>query len=258
MKDYGGKVMRKKIDFNFIDIHTHILFGVDDGAPDARTSEQMLDTAYSEGIRKIVATPHYHPGKCLMPYEEIKKQFDIFKEMAHSKYPDMEFYLGREIYYTSEITEQENLLDTLLMNGTKYVLVEYYPAVEFSYIRASVNNIIMMGYIPIVAHVERYICHIKDWTLIEELRDMGAVIQINAGSVTGQTGTGSAVKKFVKKLLSNGYVDVIGTDAHSTTRRAPRIKEAAEYIAKKYGIDYAKKVLYDNAEKILKGEYLEG
>ena len=72
--------MRKHIDFNYVDIHSHILFGVDDGPDNIETSREMMKIAYEEGIRKIVATPHYHPGKCTIEYDNLRKRFEIFKE----------------------------------------------------------------------------------------------------------------------------------------------------------------------------------
>ena len=111
------------------------------------------------------------------------------------------------------------------------------------------------GYTPVIAHIERYMCVLEDWKLALELKNMGAVIQVNAGSVIGDSG--SKVKKFIKRLLKEEIVDVIGTDAHSNGRRSPRIQECAKYICRKFDEDYAKALLRDNAERILKGEYLE-
>lgn len=249
--------MRKNIDFNFTDIHTHILFNVDDGPSDAESGKDMLAKAYEEGIRRIVATPHYHPGKCLMQYKEVKQHFDEFVLTAKDLYPDVELFLGREFYYTSDIIENEELLPELSINNTQYVMIEFYPAVEYSYVRTSVNNIIQLGFIPIIAHIERYNCFLKekDCNLIWEIKRMGAVIQVNAGSVSGEMG--SSLKKFCKKLLKEELVDVIGTDAHSNSRRAPRMMDAAKLILKKYGEEYARKVLYENADKILNGIELD-
>lgn len=247
--------MRKNTDFNYVDIHSHILFGVDDGPDNIETSREMMVTAYEEGIRKIVATPHYHPGKCTLTYEELRKRFELFKEQVKDICPQIELQLGREIYYTSDVLDELEKGTNLSMENTKYVLLEYHPTVEYSYLRTSINNVMQMGYIPIIAHIERYLCILENWELAWELKNMGAVIQVNAGSVIGTSG--SKVKKFVKRLMKEEIVDVIGTDAHSNGRRAPRIQECAKYVCRKYGEEYAKAVLRDHAERILKGEYLE-
>jgi protein-tyrosine phosphatase len=247
--------MRKNVEFNYVDIHCHIMFGVDDGPDNLETSREMIMMAHEEGIYKIVATPHYHPGKCTMEYDELKKRFELFKEHMKDVCPQVELQLGREIYYTSDVLEALEAGKRLTMEDTKYILVEYHPTVEYSYLRTSINNLMQMGYTPVIAHIERYICVLEDWKLAWELRNMGAVIQVNAGSVTG--GSGSKVKKFIKRLMKEELVDVVGTDAHSSGRRAPRMRECAQYICKKYGEEYAKAVLRDNAERILRGEYLE-
>ena len=247
--------MRKKIDFSFVDIHIHILYDVDDGPHNINTSIEMVKTAYNEGTIKIVATPHYHPAKCMMDYDELYRIFEIFKEQVKDTCPEMQFALGREIYYTSDIPDELEAGKHLTMGNSKYVLVEYQPTVDYNYLRTSISNIIQMGYIPLIAHIERYMCIVKEIDRAYELSNMGAFIQVNAGSVIGESG--KDIKKFIKKLMKDEMVDVIGTDAHSNGGRAPRIRECAEYICKKFGYDYAKRVLHDNAELILQGKYLE-
>ena len=255
VKNRNGEKLRKKIDFSFVDIHIHILYGVDDGPNNINTSIEMIKTAYDEGTRKIVATPHYHPAKCRMDYEELKRRFEVFKEQVKNVCPEMQWALGREIYYTSDIPEELENGKNLMMGDSRYVLVEYQPTVDYNYMRTSISNIIQTGHIPLIAHIERYMCIVKDIDRAYELKNMGAFIQVNAGSVIGSNG--KDIKKFIKKLMKDEMVDVIGTDAHSNGGRAPLIKECAEYVCKKFGYDYAKSILHDNAELILQGKYLE-
>ena len=101
------------------------------------------------------------------------------------------------------------------------MLVEYQPTVDYNYLRTSISNIIQMGYIPLIAHIERYMCIVKEIDRAYELSNMGAFIQVNASSVIGESG--KDIKKFIKKLMKDEMVDVIGTDAHSNGGRAPRI-----------------------------------
>lgn len=247
--------MKKKITNGFIDIHSHIVPDVDDGSPNLEVSLEMLNIAYKEGIRKIIATPHFHPGKSMIEYELLKEKFLQFKEAAKSIHPDMKLYLGREVYYTSDVLDFIEQGSNLTMGQNKYILVEYSPRTDYNYIRISINNLIQAGLIPIVAHIERYGCMVDDLDRVEELRDMGAVIQVNAASILGQTGR--TIKKYTKALLKNGYVDLVATDAHSAGSRAPRISECADYIVKKYGLEYAEELLLYNPERIIEGRYLE-
>lgn len=247
--------MKKTINNGYIDIHTHILSEVDDGSKSMMVSMEMLDIAYLEGIRGIVATPHYHPVKCMMDYEAIFEKFKEFQDSAKSRYPDMKIYLGREIYYTSDVLELIEQGARLTYEDTEYILVEYSPRADYNYIRTSINSILQAGLIPVIAHIERYECMVEDLENVEEVREMGAIIQVNASSILG--GSGKTIKKFTKKLLKNQLVDIVATDAHSAGTRAPRINECATYLHKKYGQEYTEELLIYNPQRIIEGKYLE-
>lgn len=247
--------MKKKLNEGFIDIHSHILFDIDDGPKDLQTSLKMLEIAHKEGIREMVATPHFHPEKCMLEYALVMDRFHDFREEASKIFPEMKLYLGRENYYTSDLAERIEKDEKLAMPGEKYFLVEYSPRTDYAYIKAGINNILHAGMIPMIAHVERYECMIEDIDRVEELRRMGTVIQVNSASVTGDMG--KELKKYTKKLLKNGYVDVIASDAHSAGRRSPKLAECATYITKKYGYEYAENIFINNPKKIIKGKYLE-
>lgn len=247
--------MKKKITSGIIDIHSHIIAEVDDGARSIEMSIEMLDIAYKEGIRGIIATPHYHPGKSMIEYDKLIEKFEELKIAVKSIHTDMKLYLGREVYYTSDVLEAIESGVKLTIEGSKYILVEYSPRTDYNYLRMSINNLLQSGLIPIVAHVERYECMVQDIDRVEELRDMGAVIQVNAASIVGHVGR--SIKKYTKKLLKNGLIDLVATDAHSAGSRAPRISECAEYIVKKVGLEYAEDLLIYNPERIIEGRYLE-
>ena len=108
----------------------------------------------------------------------------------------------------------------------------------------------MKGFRVILAHVERYESILEDMDSLDMLYDMGVLIQVNAGSIIGKSGR--RVKKFVHDLLENQMVFCVGTDAHGAKERAPRMEKAAQYVAKKYGRDYAKRIFFSNARLMLK------
>lgn len=246
---------QNSVDYGYVDMHCHILPKVDDGADSMETSLRMLDIAYSEGIRTILATPHHHPRRSRAGTEEILAVYEEFSKTVTTMHPDMKLLYGREVYYTVDVMDEIETGKALLIGDTRYILVEYSTSVEPAYLVRSVNNIIQLGYIPIVAHVERYACVVDDWELIYELKNMGAVIQVNADSVIGELGR--SVKKAIKHMLTEELVDIIGTDAHNSTSRAPHIEKCAKYLKKKFGEEYARMLLADNAETILQGKYLE-
>ena len=102
----------------------------------------------------------------------------------------------------------------------------------------------------IVAHAERYQCLTDDIALAEEICDMGASIQVNAGSITGESGR--RAKKFIRELMNQDMVFGVGTDAHGAHMRMPKMKKAAEYVKKKYGEDYMRRIFFDNPAGLLR------
>lgn len=242
----------KKFTEGYIDIHSHILPNIDDGAKDMEMSLKMLDIAYAEGIRGVVVTPHYHPGKSMVGYSDLISRFEKYKTEIEKRYSDMKLYLGREVYYTSDVIGAIKNGEHLGMIDNHYILLEYSPEREYSYIRRSIYEILQQEYIPIIAHVERCEALIMDIERIYELREMGALIQINAAAVDGKNGT--QIKKYVRALLKEELVDFIATDAHSAGTRSPRLRTCAMYIEKKYGKQYAEKIMKINPDKIINGE----
>lgn len=234
----------------FIDLHCHILPGVDDGAKSMEETIRMLQIAHDEGIRYIIATPHHHPRRGKEPPEILRERIKKVREEARKIDERMKIFLGTEIYFGQDIPEKLKERQILTINGTRNVLVEFSPMDTFEYIQQGVQQIQMKGYTVILAHIERYTCIREDITLADHLADMGVLIQVNAGSIIGDSGR--QIKKFVKELLENEMVSYIGTDAHSPRHRAPRMKKAAEYVRKKYGEEYMRRIFFSNAADMLK------
>lgn len=236
----------------YIDMHIHILPGVDDGANDENEMKEMLKIAYKEGIRCIIATPHHHPRRGKEPPEVLRKTAAALLKAAHDIDEHFRIYLGTEIFFGQDVADKLKKGEILTMNRRNYVLVEFSPSEPYGYIRQSLQQLQMAGYEVILAHVERYSCITDEPELAEQLSDMGILLQINAGSITGQSGR--RIKKFIRRLMDEDLVFCVGTDAHSAGKRAPRMKKAAEYVKKKYGEAYAAKIFYQNAKQMLRKE----
>ena len=234
----------------YIDMHCHILPGVDDGAQSMEETRQMLMTAYQEGVRYIIATPHHHPRRGRATPQQLREQLKKVREEAAKISDRMKVFLGTEIYFGQDIPEKLQENSVLTMNRTRYVLVEFSPSDPFEYIHRGIQRIQMKGYIVILAHAERYECLREDFDNVEYLDEMGVLIQVNAGSITGSGGR--KLKKFVKALLEREMVFCVGTDAHDNEKRAPHMKKAAEYVKKKYGEDYARRIFFSNAAEMLR------
>lgn len=232
------------------DIHCHIIPGVDDGASNMEESIKMLKMEYAEGVRTIIATPHFRVGMFETPPEEIIGQFELLKRTASEENCGIELYLGCEFHANMDMMKYLRTGKARTMAGSRFVLTEFSGRDEKGYIRGRLNSLISNGCRPVIAHIERYGCLRKDISFIEELVEMGAYVQVNAGSITGDGGF--ATRHFCRKLLKEGLIHFVGTDAHGTRRRVPKIKEAYSYIAKTMGNRYADAIFITNPQRMIK------
>lgn len=237
------------------DIHNHILFGVDDGADSLEISLEILKREYQQGVNKVILTPHYDIGQYMSEPKVIRTHFEQLKKMAKEILPDMELYLGNEIL---ECNDMVQLLDSgriFSLAGSRYVLVEFYPSVQYSIMEKSLKVLLNGGYIPIIAHCERYKClraafkviHARN---ISHLIEMGAYMQVNVTSVFGRD------SKFVLKMIDNDYLHFVASDAHGLEKRGVHWDKCIKFLNKKYNKKYLEQLLVKNPEKILKNEYV--
>lgn len=238
-----------------IDIHSHILPGVDDGAKTMEDTIKMLEIATQEGIEAIIATPHYEVGVEEEITSKYQQAFEKVSAYIESHQIPLKLYRGNEIYYSESIPELLSESAVRTLNDTRYVLVEFGTSTGYRSIVRSMNALLYAGYRPIIAHTERYAA-LRDVKKVRELIQMGAYIQLNANAVIGKEGW--HVKHYCKTLLKKHMVHVIGTDAHGCHHRAPKIKDCLEYIDKKFGRAYRKQLIEENPLKILEGEKISG
>lgn len=237
------------------DLHCHILPGVDDGAKDKKESEKMLKMAYRQGIRKIVATPHYY---CGMEEGELEKRAAAYQwlcSLAAQISSELEIYPGAELYYESGILDELKVGRVPTLNNTTYVLVEFPVNIDYNYIFHAVQNLQYTGFRPVLAHIERYDA-LRNEERVSALVDSGAYMQVNAGSVSGKNGW--STKRYLLRLMKSNLIHLIGTDAHDPDRRQPLMQDCINYIDRKMGRDYRDRICYDNPSRIVKGEYLSG
>lgn len=238
----------------FVDIHSHILPGIDDGAQDIEMSMRMLQIACDNGIKHIVLTPHYKPMHHNADKEKIRMLTDKLRGKVEEEGLEIKLYDGNEVYYHSEALMGLENDKVFRMADSSYVLVEFGPMDEFDYIRNGLYQLLSGGYRPIVAHAERYEKLFSKQEGIEDIIEMGCYIQVNAGSIMG--GMGYRTKSYTKYLLKNKLVHFVATDAHNTDKRGPFLKDCAKYISRKYGKDYMRRLLCENPAKVLGNEYI--
>lgn len=235
----------------FADIHCHALFGVDDGARDEATMYAMLEAAYRDGTRKLCFTPHY--GLEDAPSREQQEAvFDKAKAYCDQRLPELSLYAGNELTYHFGCRELVMEKKCLTIANTRYVLLDFFTATDLTTVRRGVEAFLGAGYLPIVAHVERYDFvwnHFKD---VVRLSEMGALLQVNASSVL--TRGLSGVARTTRRLLSSGLVDVIASDAHDPVIRPPVLSSAYRAVHDKYGEAYANILFSENPDRILAGK----
>lgn len=238
----------------FVDLHCHILPALDDGAKDMDKTKEMLEIAYEEGIRRIIATPHFFASKKSASLERIEETIREVESRMEEWGFYIKLYPGNEIYYRSEVAEllEEGKIAT--MAGSQYVLVEFDPMTEYSYLRDGILKLDSYGYIPILAHTERYECLFEKKERLQRVKDHGGLIQVNASSFQG--GMFDEMAKRAKYIMKNNLLDFLGTDAHSTGKRSPRMKDTASYLYKKLGNHKAEEILLHNPQAVIKGEII--
>lgn len=231
----------------YIDIHSHILPGLDDGPRDLPSSLAMLRLAAENGIGTIICTPHYKEGKTENPPEQIDERIHELDIRIANEGLNIKLYSGTELFFTETalIALEKGQAKTLA--ASDFVLVEFIPWVTWEALQEGLFSLKSSGYQPILAHAERYECLIKgreERGRVHILRDYDILLQINAEAVMEKG-------KFTKYLLKNELADFVATDSHSNRRRGPYLKACGAYLHKKYGSEYTNRLLFENAAAIL-------
>lgn len=237
-----------------IDIHNHILPGLDDGAANKKTSLQMLRMAAEDGITHLIATPHFHYRRGHAAPEQIRNTLTLMQEMADEEGIPVHLYAGNELYYTHDLLEIVKAKEALTLADSEYVLLEFSPETEQRKIQNAVYHFLSEGYYPVIAHMERYQAFYNQPDFVETILRMGAYYQVNAGSITGNAGW--ALKRFTRRMMKYGMVQFVATDAHDLQKRQPNLSAASDWIEKKLGESEMRDYMYENPLKILENKAL--
>lgn len=207
-----------------IDVHAHILPGVDDGAADWDEARRMLQCAYGQGVRTVIATPHYSHRQDVGRLRRLAGQLD---EEAKKIAPEFDVLLGQEILYFDSMTERLKEGHALTMAGSRYVLVEFMPEIPYQKLYQAVRTVLMSGYYPIVAHVERYRV-LRDERHMEELAGTGCQMQMNYRSLQGNVFDRDA--RWCRRQVQEGRIQLLGTDMHHMDHRTPEISKSLDWL----------------------------
>ena len=236
---------------NMIDIHMHLIPGVDDGAENMEMALAMMLRAKEQRISKIIATPHSEVFR--YSREGGKIIFNRLADAAAKVCPEVKLYLGCEVYCETGIMDQ--VLEALAsgryptMNGTNYVLMEFSQWVYPENTVSCVETLVKAGYKPIIAHMERYKYLRDNMELVDCFRDIGAMIQLNAYSLFDEMD--GAIINWARQLVQERKVDFLGTDAHRTYHRPPSAEKGLNWLYENVEQEYADAVAWGNAKQLL-------
>lgn len=250
------------------DIHSHIIYHIDDGSHDLEESLELIRQDVEQGAHAIIATPHYYvqyptdPARIRAKLATIEEALGIGEQTAAEPSPsaseanasalDIQLYAGNEVLWFDSMTERLQSGEILTLADSHYTLIEFYPEESYQTILRAIRNVRNAGYRPIIAHAERFKA-IQEHGLAE-VRDLGAYVQLSTEPLShkGLSGLLDRETKFIQKALRNQEADFLGTDMHRIDRRPPVLRDAIDWIQKNLDADYADAVLQRNADAILR------
>ena len=234
------------------DIHSHIIYHIDDGSRTLEESLALIRQDVEQGAHAIIATPHYYVQYPTDP-ARIRAKLAAIEE-ANASALDVRLYAGNEVLWFDSMTERLQSGEILTLAGSHYTLVEFYPEESYQTILRAIRKVRTAGYRPIIAHAERFKAMQEHG--LAEVRDLGAYVQLSTEPLShkGLSGLFDRETKFIQKALRNQEADFLGTDMHRTDRRPPVLRDAIDWIEKNLDPDYADAVLQRNADAILRDE----
>lgn len=242
-----------------IDIHSHIVFDVDDGPKTIEDSRALLEESYRQGVRTIISTSHRRKGMFETPEAKIEENFKQVQELAKEIADDLTILYGAEIYYTSDILDKLEQEKIPRLADSQYALIEFSMITPYKEIHTALSNVLRLGVTPVVAHIERYHCLENDEKKVRDLINMGCYTQINSSSVLKPKLFGDTYK-FMKKraqfFLEKDLVHFVASDMHNLNPRPPYMQEAYQIISKKHGESHAEQLFRKNQELLLRSEYI--
>jgi protein-tyrosine phosphatase len=241
---------------SLIDIHAHVLPGIDDGPLKLSESVELIRLAHAHGARTMIATPHmYLEGQTKLTVRQIEacffntvRRLNIYRaSQSDPLLTELKLHLGAENYVCPSMLEDLARQPLLTLNGSRYLLIEFPPTLPLVAIRAAIERVLAQELVPVIAHVER-LTEIRTKPMVAaQLARLGAVIQINSTPILRTSRTA----KICDYLLNESLVHVVASDAHDTTDRRPNLSEVYCYLREMFGPRRARMLLVENPSRIL-------
>jgi protein-tyrosine phosphatase len=237
---------------SFIDIHCHILPGLDDGPQHIDESLKMIEVAIEDGISHIFATPHIIDGM----YDNRGSEIMLAVENLRMRMKGaLTIYYGADVGVTFDLIERIERKEVPALNGSGYMLIEFPEYIIPPHVDNLFFNLRHRGITPIITHPERHLRLMRDLSALGMLLDSGAMCQITAMSVTGEFG--KSARRACFAMIEKGFVDFVASDAHNSRGRPPILSKAYETIKKEFGNDLSEKIFFSNPKMIVEAALQE-
>lgn len=239
-----------------IDIHSHILPGLDDGSQDMDKSVAMAEVAADTGVTAVIATPHCNQKRVFENYASRELQICVenFKKEIEEAGINLAVCLGAEVFATPDIIQLYREKKLITLNYSRYMLVEFDFYADLSFMEKILYSLMDEGLVPVLAHPERYAAIQEEPDSAMIWHDEGVGIQLNKGSLFGRFGRGAY--HLSNTLLGSGHVSCIASDAHGAQHRTPDMSEVETMLREAYSEKTADLLLRENPERILNNQEL--
>lgn len=236
----------------YIDLHCHILPGIDDGSPDMETSLGLAKAAVENGIEYALLTPHHMNGRYVNHKKDVIRYVSEFKnELLKNNIP-LKVFPGQEVRINGDLLEAIDHDDILYADeDNTYMMLEFPSEDVPAYTEKMIFQIISRGITPVIVHPERNTAIINDPTKLERLLNSGCLTQITASSYVGTFG--KTVQEFTERLIAAGQGGTFASDAHALAKRDYELDQAYKKLSKEFGVDKAREY-QNNAKAIINGE----
>lgn len=237
-----------------IDIHCHILFGLDDGSDNIEESVRMARIAVDSGVRAIIATPHSNVPNSYRNYwnDELTARLNsLTKRLEEEKLP-LKIFPGHEIFASGDFIGLINEKKLLTLNGSVFPLVEFDFDEYSDSVYLKLEKLVANGFTPIVAHPERYSFVHEDDDAIRRIKNIGCLIQVNKGSLHGNFGR--SAYRTSREIIINRQADFVASDAHSPYMRTPRLADSHELVSELSSVDYAELIFRYNPFNVIRNK----
>lgn len=236
-----------------IDCHSHLIFGVDDGAQNIEESLKMINQYMNAGYTGVICTSHYYPGKYDFDKKKYNEHFNLLDFYIKKNKINFKIFTGNEIHISENTLNVIKYKKAYTLANSNYVLIELPFTAEIKNLKDFAYDLIVNGYTPILAHAERYRIAQENFDYLRELADFGVLIQMNLSSLKDE---GSKVFNLSEKLLRSQMVSLASTDAHSSTWRSPDTREYLKKLKEMVSDEYFKSITTENPERILRNEII--